>query len=54
MREVHSKCLLRLINEFLRLEVSSQVEHLPGGQTQQTAHTEYTKEQYSIIGGFCE
>lgn len=30
-----------LINEFLGLEISAKVEHLPCGQAKQTAHAEH-------------
>lgn len=44
---------MSLLDEFLCLEVSSQVQYLPCGKTQQTAHTEYAEEQYTTICRFC-
>lgn len=37
------------LDEFLCFEVTSEIQHLPSRQTKQTAHAEYTKEQYSVI-----
>ena len=46
-----SEVLLSLLDQLLRLEVLSQVEHLPGGQTQQAAHGEDGEVEHARIGG---
>lgn len=46
--------LSHLLDEFLCFEESPQIEHLPCGQSQQAAHTEYAEEQYSVGGRFCK
>lgn len=38
-----------LLDKFLRLEVTPQVKHLPGGQAEQTAHAEDAKDQHPLI-----
>lgn len=50
---IHNCRAMNLLDEFLCFEVSSQVQHLPGGETQQTAHTEYAEEQYTAVCRFC-
>lgn len=47
------KYFVRLVDKFLRFEISSQIEHLPSGQAQQTAHTEYAEKQNAIVCRFC-
>lgn len=42
-------CWGRLLDQLLRLEVASQVQHLPCGQAQQAAHTEDAEDQYPVV-----
>ena len=40
----------RLLDELLCLEVAPQVEHLPGGEAEEAAHTEHTEVQNPRAG----
>lgn len=37
------------LDEFLGFEKSSQIEHLPGGESKQATHAEYTEEEDSVV-----
>lgn len=53
--ETTCACVTReksLLDELLCLEESSKVQHLPCSETEQTAHTENTEKQHSIVGRF--
>lgn len=43
-----------LLNELLGLKETTQVEHLPRGQTNETAHGEDAEVQHTCVGGFCK
>lgn len=44
--------LITLFDEFLGLEILSEVEHLPRGQTEQAAHTENAEVKHPRVGAF--
>jgi hypothetical protein len=38
-----------LLNKFLSLEEAPQIQHLPGGQSQETTHAENAEVQYTAV-----
>lgn len=52
-REVRSWERVALLDQLLSLEETPQVEDLPCGQPNQTAHGEYAEVQHACVGGFC-
>lgn len=47
-----SMVVFSLLDQLLGLEESPEIENLPRGQTEQTAHAEDAEEQNSVVGRF--
>jgi hypothetical protein len=43
-----------LLYEFLGLEEAPQVQHLPSGQSQETAHAEDAEVEHTAVGRLCK